>query len=407
MDARTLTEQVLKRCELLAHCTDVPGQVHRVFLSSATRAAHRYLTEWMKEAGLEVRVDAIGNIRGLKRSPNPNARTFMVASHIDTVPNAGKYDGTLGVLMGIALAHLFRPEDLQHHLEIVAFSEEEGVRFQQPFLGSSTLAGTFQPEWLKRKDGSNQSLAETLFKWGLDQNRIPIEAYNPRELLGYFEIHIEQGPVLADKGLPVGVVSGIVGQSRLNLTFLGRAGHAGTTPMPMRLDALTGAAEFISCVEDYALGTPGLVATVGKVEVRPNTSNVIPEQVQLSLDVRHLSDEKRIAAVQELLHQAHLISQKRHIGLQHEFPLDQKAVICEDRYMEMLLDACKFCGIPEFTLPSGAGHDAMVMAAVTEVSMLFVRSPNAISHHPEETVQSEDVEAALRVSGQFLNQVLR
>ena len=407
MDARALTEQVLKRCELLSHCTDVPGQVHRVFLSSATRAAHRYLTEWMKEAGLEVRVDAIGNVRGIKRSPNPNARTFLVASHIDTVPNAGKYDGTLGVLMGIALAGLFKPEDLQHHLEVVAFSEEEGVRFQQPFLGSSTLAGTFQAEWLKKKDESNQSLAETLFRWGLDQNRIPIEAYNPRELLGYFEIHIEQGPVLAEKGLPVGVVSGIVGQSRLNLTFLGRAGHAGTTPMPLRLDALTGAAEFISCVEDYALSTPGLVATVGKVEVKPNTSNVIPEQVQLSLDVRHLSDEKRIAAVQELLHQVHLICQKRHIGLQHEFPLDQKAVICEDRYMEMLLDACKFCAVAEFTLPSGAGHDAMVMAEVTEVSMLFVRSPNAISHHPEETVQSEDVEAALRVSGQFLNQVLR
>ncbi|GGJ38902.1 allantoate amidohydrolase [Deinococcus roseus] len=407
MDARTLTEQVLKRCELLSHCTDVPGQVHRLFLSSATRAAHRYLTDWMKEAGLEVRVDPIGNVRGIKRSKNPQARTFLVASHIDTVPNAGKYDGTLGVLMGIALAGLFRAEDLQHHLEIVAFSEEEGVRFQQPFLGSSVLAGTFQSDWLKKKDFENQSLSETLFKWDLDQNRIPIEAFEPRELLGYLEIHIEQGPVLADQNLPVGVVSGIVGQSRLNLTFLGQAGHAGTTPMPLRKDALTGAAEFICWTEEYALSNPGLVATVGKVEVRPNTSNVIPEQVTVSLDVRHLSDEKRVTAVQELLHQAHMICQKRNLGLQHEFPLDQQAVICEDRFMEALLDACKFCGLPEFTLPSGAGHDAMVLAKVTDIAMLFVRSPNAISHHPSETVEPEDVEAALKASGHFLSQILR
>lgn len=407
MDAKALTAQILQRCEVLSHCSDVPGQIHRLFLSPATRTVHRYLTEWMQEAGLEVRTDPIGNLRAVKRSSNPKARTFMVASHIDTVPNAGKYDGILGVLMGIALAGRLSEEDLQHHLEIVAFSEEEGVRFQQPFLGSSVLAGTFQPEWLKRKDASNQSLAETLFKWGLDQNRIPLEAYEPRELLGYFEIHIEQGPVLAERKLPVGVVSGIVGQSRLNITFLGQAGHAGTTPMPMRLDALAGTAEFVAFTEDYALRNPGLVATVGKMDVKPNTSNVIPGQVTCSLDVRHLSDEKRLQAVQDLLHEAHMIAQKRKLGLQHELPLDQKAVICEDRLMESLMEACDFCGIPAFTLPSGAGHDAMVMAQVTDVSMLFVRSPNAISHHPDETVLFEDVEAALKASGQFLNHILR
>ncbi len=399
----TLVSEVLERCDDLALLTEETGRVTRTFLSYPMKEVHTLLSMWMREAGLTVRIDAVGNVIG--RLEAADTRTLMIGSHIDTVPNAGKYDGVLGVMLGIAVAKALQTSGLvlPFSLEVVAFSEEEGVRFGLPFIGSRAVVGTLSPDLLEQQDANKISLAQAITNFGL--NPFDLSAARAKALLGYLEIHIEQGPVLEARGLALGVVQGIAGQTRATLTFVGQAGHAGTTPMNLRKDALAAAAQVVLEVERFAKATPGLVATVGMLEVLPGAGNVIPERTSLSLDVRHLEDALRKRAVAELLDFAWHTARRRDLGFSHEIRLEQAASPSDEMLAGFLGDALEDSGRKRFLLPSGAGHDAMILAGMTRTVMLFIRSPGGISHHPSESVQTGDTRAALEVAYRFLEKI--
>ncbi len=400
----SLVSEALQRCDDLAALTEEPGQITRRFLTYPMKEVHTLLSMWMREAGLTVRTDAVGNVIG-RLEGTTDARTFMIGSHVDTVPNAGKYDGILGVLLGIAIAKALQKTGttLPFSLEVSAFSEEEGVRFALPFIGSRALVGTLTPDLLEKTDDNNVSIAQAITHFGL--NPFDLNSARAGTLLGYLEIHIEQGPVLEARGLALGAVQGIAGQTRANLTFDGKAGHAGTTPMNLRKDALVAAAQVVLEVERFAKSIPGLVATVGKLEVLPGAGNVIPEKTMLSLDVRHLEDAMRKRAVAELLDFAWHTARKRNLGFSHEIKLEQPSSHCNEMLTGFLGDALEDTNRKRFSLPSGAGHDAMILASITRTAMLFIRSPGGISHHPSEAVQIGDVRAALEVTMLFLEKL--
>jgi allantoate deiminase len=399
-----LVTETLQRTEDLAALSEETGKITRTFLSYPMKEVHTLLSMWMREAGLIVRIDAVGNVIG-RLEGTSDKRTFIIGSHVDTVPNAGKYDGILGVLLGIALAKALQVSNtkLPFALEIMAFSEEEGVRFAMPFIGSRAVIGTLTPEMLEKQDMNSISLAEAITHFGL--NPFDMAAARAAELLGYLEIHIEQGPVLEAKGLALGAVQGIAGQTRASLSFTGKAGHAGTTPMNLRKDALVAAALVVLEVERFAKLTPGLVATVGMLEVQPGAGNVIPERATFSLDVRHLEDATRKRAVAELLDFAWHTARKRDLGFSHEIKLEQASSHSDEMLLGFLGDALEDSNRKRFELPSGAGHDAMILANITRTAMLFIRSPNGISHHPDEAVQIGDVRAALDVAYRFLTKI--
>jgi len=309
---------------------------------------------------------------------------ILIASHLDTVPDAGAFDGILGVVLGIALAEMASRGADWPTLEVIGFSEEEGVRYGVPFIGSRALVGTL--------DAATIQIAEPEIRsFGLDPRQVPDARFSP-DTAAYLEFHIEQGPVLESLQLPLGIVNAIAGQSRLTVTFEGQANHAGTTPMSLRRDALTAAAAWILDVERYATAHDGLVATVGRVDVTPNATNVVPGSVKASLDVRHGCDEIRLAAVRELTGSlTHCV--------QH---LDQAAVPMDEGLRARLTKAVEACGCPVHHLTSGAGHDAMIVAPHIPACMLFLRSPGGISHSPLEAVLADDVEAALRVGENLL-----
>jgi allantoate deiminase len=333
----------------------------------------------MEAADLQVRVDAVGNMIGRRPGRTSDPHVFVVGSHVDTVPDAGKYDGVLGVLLGIAAVQALGDRGFNRALDVIAFSEEEGVRFRTPYLGSLAVAGRLTPEFLARKDTDGVTVADAIRAFGLDPADIPRAAYAPGQVAGYFECHIEQGPVLERAWRHVGIVTAIVGQSRYWLRFVGKAGHAGTQPMDKRLDALAAAAEFITAVEAEAIQTDGSRATVGCLTVSPGAANVIPADVRLSLDVRHEDDDMRRATVRSLLQAAEA---RVCLGLQLETQqvLDEPAVPM-DIAMTDRLGAVAGAGVEK--LVSGAGHDAAVMASICPTAMLFIRNPGGISHHPD------------------------
>ena len=332
------------------------------------------------------------------------AKRLVIGSHIDTVPDAGAYDGVLGVILALEWVALAQELSLPLAIEIIAFSEEEGVRFGVPFIGSRAVAGRWDPAMLALKDHDGLTLDAAIRSFGLDPTEIG-EAVLDAGVLGFIELHIEQGPVLEAEGLSVAAVTAIVGQTRLRLEFAGQANHAGTTPMHLRRDALAGIAEWISKVESIAHRTDGLVATVGKITVEPGAANVIPGVAHASLDVRHAHDGARSAAVEEMLAQANAIADRRKLALQCIHLLNQPAVPMDERLTAFLSDAIEAAGLPQKHMTSGAGHDAMVMAARVPTAMLFLRSPGGISHHPAETVLEEDVEASLHVGRKFLERM--
>jgi allantoate deiminase len=360
----------------------------------------------MEPLGMEVQVDAAGNLRGLYAGRQPGAGKLLIGSHVDTVPGAGAFDGVLGVVLGIALLEALRERRLRFAVEIVAFSEEEGVRFGVPFLGSRALVGTLGSDLLERKDAQGVTVAEAIRHFGLDPCRIG-EAALSDGVLGYFEFHIEQGPVLDSLALPLGVVDAIAGQSRLTFEFHGQANHAGTTPMHLRRDALAGAAEWILMAEHVASGTPGLVATVGRITAKPGVGNIVPGEVEVSLDVRHAGDSTRARAVAALIDSARHIASRRRLHVQWTTQLNQAAVPCSSALTATLGRAVAAAGFQVHPLTSGAGHDAMILAQKVPVAMLFLRSPGGISHHPDETVRVEDVAAAITAGLCFLNEVDR
>lgn len=402
MDLDALTAEVLERCDALARLSEEPGRLTRTFLRPPVRDVHKRLTAWMSEAGLTVRVDAIGNLIGRQPGRREDARVFVVGSHIDSVPDAGKYDGVLGVLLGVAAAKALAGCEFNRTLDVIAFSEEEGVRFRMPYLGSRAVCGRFDADLLALADADGVTLAQAIRDFGLDAGTLSQAAYRQGQVAGYVEAHIEQGPLLESAGHPIGVVKAIVGTSRLSVKFTGRAGHAGTVPMQQRRDALTAAAEFVVVVEQYARATEGLRATVGRFAVTPGAINVIPGEAQLTLDVRDAQDAVRERAVNDLRDTAHEIARDRGLTVTIESLGDQPAVALDEALTKRLSNAVCAAGYAPVVMDSGAGHDAAIMAGICPAAMLFLRSPGGISHHPDESVLPEDVRTALAVLIRFL-----
>ncbi len=384
--------------------SEEPGRTTRRFLTPPVRDVHAHLSNRMQSLGMAVHTDATGNLRGLWKPAGAPCKRLILGSHIDTVPNAGAFDGVLGVVLAIELVEIAQEFKLPLPIEVIAFSEEEGVRFGVPFIGSRAVAGRFDSALLNLTDSSGVSLQKAIRDFGLDPDKISDAALDA-DALGFVEIHIEQGPVLESEGLPVAAVTAIVGQTRLSVAFSGHANHSGTTPMHLRRDALAGAAQWISAVESLARKTDGLIATVGKIEVEPNAANVIAGLVRVSLDVRHADDASRKSSVESLLTQAQVIASQRGLTLQTARQMDQPAVPMDERLTAILVAAIAAAGLPAKQMPSGAGHDAMVMAARVPTAMLFLRSPGGISHHPDEFVLEQDVEAVLKVGREFLKRV--
>jgi allantoate deiminase len=398
------SQRVLEICRQIAAMSEEPGRTTRGFLTPPVHEVHALLRGRMEAMDMSIRTDAAGNLRGFWQPAGAGSKRLMVGSHIDSVPNAGAFDGVLGVVLALEWVQIARDLELPLAIEVIAFSDEEGVRFGVPFIGSRAVAGRFDRVLLDCRDPEGNSLEAAIRDFGLDPGRID-EAELDGNTIGFVEIHIEQGPVLEAEGLSLAVVTGIVGQTRLTLEFTGQANHAGTTPMRMRHDALAAAAEWITKVESLALATDGLVATVGKITVEPNAGNVVPGSVLVSLDVRHAHDSTRTSAVEKLIDSANSIAARRGLTLERTDRLDQPAVPMDERLASFLADAIEEAGFPLKHMPSGAGHDAMVIAARVPTAMLFLRSPGGISHHPSEAVLEEDIEAALRVGRKFLERL--
>jgi allantoate deiminase len=387
--------RILSRCRELARITDVPSETTRLYLSPATRDAHTLLAWWFRQANLTTRTDDAGNLRAVRPSTTPNAPTLLLFSHIDTVPNAGAFDGPLGVLLALAAIEELGSTPLPFHIELIAFAEEEGARFGFPFLSSLAVTGKLTPELLARTDKDGISVAEAIKNFGLNPASIAHTCPLSPNTFAAIEVHIEQGPVLESQDAQLAVVEAIVGQSRLELTFTGQANHAGTTPMPLRHDALTAAAQWIVEVERYAANYTQLVATVGRMSALPGAMNVVPGTVHTSLDVRHPKDDSRHAAVAHLLTKAEAAGALRGVTVHATVQSEQRAVPMDPALTNALHQAAARAGIDAHSMFSGAGHDAMVLAPVVPTTMLFLRSPNGLSHHPDESVREQDVEAAL------------
>jgi allantoate deiminase len=398
--------EVIRWCRDLAKFSEDRNATTRRSFSKPMRDVHTALAPWMARIGMTVRVDAAANIRGVyptfSTTPIGEAPRLYIGSHLDTVPNAGAFDGVLGVVLAIAIVELLGGKRFPYAIEVIGFSDEEGVRFGTPFVGSLALAGTFEASLLDRADDSGCTLRDAIRRFGLDPNRIP-DAQASAGAIAYLEFHIEQGPVLDNLNLPLALVDVISGQSRVELTFSGTAAHAGTTPMKLRRDALACAAAWIAEVERHALLTPDLVATVGRVAVQPGAGNVIAGSVKASLDVRHPADTEREAATAWLLKKAEDLASQRGVNMKFEPTLDQGSVAMDPSLAEMLRHAIEEAGFAVHRMASGAGHDAMVVARRMPAAMLFLRCFEGISHNPAENVREEDVAAALEVGVKFLN----
>jgi allantoate deiminase len=365
---------------------------------------HQAITQWVEPLGAQVRIDAAGNFHGLYAATECNAPRLLIGSHLDTVPNAGAYDGILGVVVAVALLEELRGKRLPFAIEVVAFSEEEGVRFGVPFIGSRALAGRLDRELLDVRDTRGISVRRAIEDFGLNPKEIS-QAELHSDALGYLEFHIEQGPVLEQMNVPLAAVEAIVGQSRLEVTFLGRANHAGTTPMYLRHDAIAGAAEWIGIVEHVAQQITGLVATVGKVEAKPGAINVIAAEAQLTLDIRHRSDEIRVRAVEDLIREAREIATSRGLSIREKTLSSQPPVAMDPFLVQEIEQAIVRAGCPPHRMLSGAGHDAMVMAEKIPSAMIFLRTPGGISHDPAESVAEDDVEKAIACGMHLLDRL--
>ncbi len=401
---RDRAERAIEECLRIARMTEEPGRITRRFLTPPFHDVHAYLRARMEAMGMSVRVDAAGNLRGVWQPERASGKRLIIGSHIDTVPDAGAYDGVLGVMLALELVSILQEGASALAIEVIAFSEEEGVRFGVPFIGSRAVAGRFDTGLLALKDADGITLEAAIRSFGLDPGRMG-EAVADENALGFFEIHIEQGPVLEAEKLSVAAVTGVIGQTRLSIEFAGQANHAGTTPMHLRHDALAGAAEWITAVESQARRSEDLVATVGKIVAMPNAGNVIAGTARMTLDVRHPHDAIRLGAAKELEETAGKIAERRGLALQFARLMDQPAVPMDERLTAYLAESIEAAGFPVKRMPSGAGHDAMVMAGRMPAAMLFLRSPGGVSHNPAETVREEDVEAALLVGRKFLERL--
>ena len=396
-----LANQVMARCQKLASFSEDAGSTKRTFLSPPMHDCHREVSSWMKTLGMIVSVDAVGNLRGFYPGTSPGAPRILMGSHLDTVPNAGAFDGILGVVLANGLVESLRGSKLPFGIEVIGFSEEEGVRFGVPFIGSRALVGRVDEELLSRKDAQGISVRKAIQDFGLNPNEISKAALR-EDVLGFLEFHIEQGPVLESLGRPLGVVEAIAGQNRVEFTFSGQANHAGTTPMNLRHDALAAAAEWIVAVENLAKQTTGIVATVGFVEAKPGAMNVIAGEARATLDIRHASDRARTEALDELIRQAESIAARRGVTAQWRTLLAQNAVAMDPFLTQQIEQAIQQSGCEPHRMASGAGHDAMILAEKVPAAMIFLRTPGGISHDPAESVHLDDVAKALECGHHLL-----
>lgn len=402
--------RIIKRLDELGSISNDDQCLTRSYGTTAHRQVADLIKVWMQEAGLEVSIDNVGNIRGIIKSPAQDAKHFVIGSHYDTVYDAGKYDGPLGILLSIEMAQHVTDtkQQLPFHMNCCAFSDEEGCRFNTAYLGSSVIAGNFDSNWLSRQDDNGITLTDVIESFGGDVNQIDNDAIPAHDWLGYFEAHIEQGPVLCEKDLPVCLVNGIAAQIRINIKWTGESGHAGTSPMHLRHDALCAAAEFILKIEEIAKQHKDkLVATVGKLQVFPNTSNVIPGFINHTLDIRS-PHESFLEEIVELLHNAgKQISNKRKIKIDWELMQSNPAINCDPQLQDLLARSIKKGNVEHLlNIPSGAGHDAVMISKVAPVSMLFVRCTDGVSHNPKEHVDSKDIAKAADVCNHFIDELI-
>lgn len=392
--------QWLEAASAFSETRDIPREgVTRRCATREHRELLEALTEWMESLGMSVRRDNAANLIGRHASATPGARTLLIGSHQDTVPNGGKYDGMMGVILPLALVKYLRENaiSLPFHIDVVAFSDEEGTRFSSTLLGSKVLAGTFDPEMLEATDGQGVTLESALEAFGCDPARIPEDRYRPEEVIAFLEAHIEQGPQLEQASLPVGVVSAITGIERHQITIHGMAGHAGTVPMALRRDALVGAAEVIRHLNALCKETEDLVGVVGKIENAPNGVNVIPQTTTLSIELRSPRDAVRRRAREQLLEQIGASLEALNLTFDQVQTYEQSAVQCSPWLTATLEEAVQDSGIDPRVLFSGAGHDGLAMAELCDIGMLFVRCRGGVSHHPSEAIEPEDLTAAVEV----------
>jgi allantoate deiminase len=401
----TYAAAVLRRSDELATFSEEEGRLTRRYATPALRQAGEQVGQWMEEAGMAVRRDQIGNVIG--RLDDGGSRTLLIGSHLDTVRDAGRYDGMLGVLVGIACLERLRDHgrSLPYAVELLGFADEEGVRFGTGYLGSSVVAGRFDTADMDRRDSDGVTLPDAVRAFGGDPDGLAGARREPADLIGYYEVHIEQGPVLEAEGVPLGVVTAIAGQTGGRVVFTGEAGHAGTVPMALRRDAMCAAAEFVSAVERVARDRDGVVATVGTVEVEPGARNVIPGRVVLSLDVRHASDSVRESVLTRLRDRAGAIADARGVGFTWQVGKGTRSVDTSPALTELVAEAVAATGHRVVRLPSGAGHDAVMLSTIAPIAMLFVRCAGGVSHNPAESVTVDDIAAAIDATTRFLELV--
>jgi allantoate deiminase len=395
---------VMERCDLLGQISEEENLLVRPFGTEAMRRVNRLVEYWMRAVGMDVRRDAIGNLIGRYEGQDEGAGTMVLGSHLDSVRDAGKYDGPLGVMVALACVERLyaRGERLPFAIEVVGFADEEGLRFGTTYLGSSVYAGIFDEKLLGYTDPAGVTLAEAVRAFGGDPDALVGAGRDGGDLIGYLEVHMEQGPVLDRLGEPVGIVTGITGESSVKIDFKGEAGHAGTVPMKGRKDALCAAAEFVLAVEETARSEPDMVATVGHISVHPGAHNVIPGHVRLGLDLRHQSDAVRERAVQRLHERLDGIAASRGEVPRWHVHQESGAAPTDPSLTALLERAVEELGHPVDRMPSGAGHDAAAVAAIAPIAMLFVRCYDGISHNPAESVETEDVAVAIDVTSRFL-----
>ncbi|WP_418277466.1 allantoate amidohydrolase [Isoptericola jiangsuensis] len=417
--------RVMARCDELARVSATSDAIERVYLSAEHARVNRLAAEWMRELGMTARQDAAGNLVGrldTAGAPDPDAPALVLGSHLDTVPDAGRYDGIVGVLMALEVVRLLRVpradgdgdgrgfvSPLPFALEVIAFSDEEGTRFGKALLGSSAVAGLWRDDWWTLTDADGMTLREAFVEFGLDPARVGEAARRPAELVGYLEAHIEQGPELDDRGEPLAVVSSIASARRFQLVVTGEARHAGGTPYDRRRDALLGASEAALAVERICRAEHHVIGTVGRLEAYPGAVNVVPGEAHLSLDLRGELDERRDAVWGSIEAELDAIMGRRGLRWQarevHSAPAVFCAPLLQDVVREGIVSTLPRGGDAPTTLFSPAGHDGMSIGAVTGVGMLFLRNPDGISHHPGESVSTADVALGVRALAESVLQL--
>ncbi|OED39090.1 hypothetical protein AB833_16225 [Chromatiales bacterium (ex Bugula neritina AB1)] len=406
MNSENIGKLIFDKIDALAELSENRENLTRVSLSPEHQLANTLVGQWMADAGMQVRVDAVGNVIG-RTDGSTEGPALMLGSHLDTVRDGGRYDGMLGVVVPLVCMEILhkRGEKLAYPVEVVGFSDEEGVRFPSTLHGSKAIAGTFDTATLDDRDANGISIAEALTQFGLDPKQLHSARRMPEEFFGFIEIHIEQGPVLEKEQLPVGVVTAIAGASRYRVTVSGKAGHAGTVPMNLRKDALTAASECIVEIEAICNNLADVVGTVGEIRAAPGAGNVIPGEVEISLDLRSSENATRKHAEQLILDMFDAVAAKRGLTITTHCHHEATSVDCDKQLCEQLAAAIEATGYRSLGLPSGAGHDAMAIADLTPMAMLFVRCKDGLSHHPDESMTADDAAVAALVLLKFLTHI--